>query len=74
MKKIILTNLIVFTLLVFMLLIPWNVNFANSGCDEFLNKTGCKNSLIITPKPITEKPMQQEVPSPFPFDDLIIKI
>lgn len=74
MKKIFSTNLFISILVFFLLLMPWNINLANSGCDEFLNKTGCKNSLIIIPKHITENSVQEEVPGVFPFDELIIKI
>lgn len=74
MKKLFLTipfvSLFVFLIL---LLLPWNVNFAKSECDGILQKTFCKNSLIITQKPITENTMQ-DVQGMFPFDDLIIKI
>lgn len=74
MKKEFLTNLFIPAILFIILLIPWNVNFANSECTGILHKAVCKNSLIITQKPIAEKSMQETIPGVFPFDDLIIKI
>ena len=74
MKKLFLTNLFTSILVFFLLLMPWNINFANSGCDPFLHKTGCRNSLIIIPNNTSKKSVQEIVPGVFPFDDLIIKI
>lgn len=72
MKKLV-NNLYVPVVLLAIMLLPWNVNFAKSECDGILQKTICKNSLIITQKPITENAMQ-DVQGIFPFNDLIIKI
>lgn len=74
MKKLISTNLFISILFACMLLMPWNTNFAKSGCNAFSHETFCKNSIMIMPNHISEKSALEIVPGVFPFDDLIIKI
>lgn len=75
MKKLFLTNLSISIFIsLLLLLMPWNINFAKSGCDGIVHKAFCKNSLTITQSHISGNTSQEIVPGAFPFDDLIIKI
>lgn len=73
MKKLV-NNLYVPVVLLAIMLLPWNVNFAKSDCNGISSQTVCKNSLIITQKQFIQSPMQKIEPGVFPYDDLLIKI
>lgn len=74
MKRLISTSVFFFVLFVDLMLLPWNVNLASSGCNGFSHKAFCNYPFTIVPNRISEKPVQQVAPGVFPFGDLIIKI
>ena len=74
MKKIFLTDILILVLVLVLLLMPWNINLARSGCNEFLSRPVCNNSLIMIPNRISENSAPATAQGLFPFDDLIIKI
>lgn len=74
MKKLFLTDMLILILVFVLLLMPWNINLARSGCNEFLHAPVCKNSFMMLPNHISETSVPETVPAVFPFEDLIIKI